>query len=135
MTRTLIDTGPLVAYYNGRDDWHSEVKSFLEGFRGQFVTTVACITEAMNLLRANPLVQNQLGGDLAKGLYEVEHLQPQDFARIAELNIRYRNVPADFGDLSLVVISERLSIDDIFTLDSDFHIYRRLGNRPFRRVL
>lgn len=134
MARTLIDTGPLVAYYNVRDGRHSEVTSFLEGFRGQFVTTIACITEAMLLLRSNPLMQNQLGGDVAKGLYEVEHLQPRDFARIAELNIRYRNVPAAFADLSLVVISERLSIDDIFTLDSDFHIYRRLGNRPFRQV-
>lgn len=134
MTRTLIDTGPLVAYYNVRDDRHSEVRSFLEGFRGQFVTTIACITEAMGLLRANPIMQNHLGGDVSKGLYEVEHLQPRDFARIAELNTRYRNAPASFADLSLVVISERLSVDDIFTLDSDFQIYRRLGNRPFRRV-
>jgi Predicted nucleic acid-binding protein, contains PIN domain len=134
MAKTLIDAGPLVAYYSVRDDWHSEVSSFLEGFRGQFITTVACITEAMALLDANPLVQNQLITDLARGLYEVEHLLRQDFARIAELNIRYRNDPADFADLSLIVVSERLSISDIFTLDSDFSIYRRLGNRTFKQV-
>jgi uncharacterized protein len=43
-------------------------------------------------------------------------------------------LPGDFADLSLVVISERLNISAITTLDKDFDIYRRYRNQPFERV-
>lgn len=56
------------------------------------------------------------------------------FARIAELNAQYADLPADFSDLSLVVISERLNVAAIATLDKDFDIYRRYRNQPFQRV-
>ncbi|MBW4582831.1 MAG: hypothetical protein KME42_24960 [Tildeniella nuda ZEHNDER 1965/U140] len=56
------------------------------------------------------------------------------FTRIAELNARYADLPADFSDLSLVVISERLSIAAIATLDKDLDIYRRYCNQAFERV-
>ncbi len=134
MLRTLIDSGPMIAYYNANDKFHSAVATFLESFRGQFVSTVPCITEAMSLLRSNVHVQNELLKDISNGLYFLEHLVPKDFDRIAELNIKHKSVPADFADLSLIAVSERLDIGDIFTLDSDFQIYRRLRNSPFRQV-
>lgn len=67
-------------------------------------------------------------------LYECEQLLPQDFSRIAELNAIYRDLPGDFADLSLIVISERLEIAAIATLDSDFDVYRRYRKKPFERV-
>ncbi|MBX9670691.1 MAG: PIN domain-containing protein [Candidatus Obscuribacterales bacterium] len=134
MPRTLIDAGPLVAYYNAKDDWHSPVCKFLETFKGQFITTAPIITEVMWLLTSALNVQNELLSDLAKQLYLVEHLEPGDFERIAELNKKYSDVPADFADLSLVAVSERLQIAEIASLDSDFDIYRRLGNKKFKQV-
>lgn len=43
----------------------------------------------------------------------------------------------DFADLLLVVISERLDISKIVTLDSDFDAYRRYrtSSKPFERIL
>src|SRR5438477_11432104 len=122
MPGTLIDAGPIIAYYDAGDDWHQRVKIFFEKFKGQFVTTSACITEAMYMLRADHRVQNELLLDLSRGLYHVEALTPSDFSRIAELNTRYSDVPGDFADLSLLVISERLHIAEIASLDSDFNI-------------
>jgi uncharacterized protein len=43
-------------------------------------------------------------------------------------------LPADFSDLALVAISERLNIPGIATLDKDFDVYRRYRNQPFERV-
>lgn len=134
MPKTLIDAGPIVAYYNGADSWHHLITEFLSTFKGQFITTVPVITEAMFLLRSSFAVQNELLSDLAKELYVIEQLSPGDFARIRVLNSKYSSVPADFADLSLIVISERLELKDIVSLDSDFDIYRQLRSKPFRRL-
>lgn len=88
----------------------------------------------MCLLSSNWRTQNEFLLDLAKELYESVSLLPQDFTRIAELNGQYADLPGDFGDLSLIAISERLDISAIATLDSDFDIYRRYRKQPFERV-
>ncbi len=64
----------------------------------------------MWLLSSDWHIQNEFLLDVAKQLYECEQLLPQDFSRIAELNPQYRDLPGDFADLSLIVISERLDI-------------------------
>ncbi|WP_347242267.1 hypothetical protein [Nostoc sp. FACHB-892] len=79
-------------------------------------------------------MQNEFLSHLANRIYECESLTSQDFARIAELNAQYADLPGDFSDLSLVVISERLNVAAIATLDKDFNIYRRYRNQPFKRV-
>jgi predicted nucleic acid-binding protein len=131
----LIDAGPIIAYYSAKDKWHSRVKSFYETFTGQLVTTCPVVTEAMHLMRANYLVQNELLSHISRGLYTVVPLEPPDFARMAELNIKYAEIPCDFADLSLVVVSERLDIKDVASLDSDFDIYRRFRRGAINQVL
>jgi len=134
MSATLIDAGPLIAYYNAGDIWHPRVRAFFEKFAGQFVTTSPCLTEALYMLRADHRVQNELLLDASRGLYAIEELLPEDFSRIAELNTKSADVPGDFADLSLVVVAERLGLSRIASLDSDFDIYKRYGKRGFQRV-
>ena len=95
MSRTIINAGPIIAYYNKGDDWHERITVFLSRFKGQFVTTEAVITEALCLLAARKDVQNELLTDLSKGLYAVEPLSTADFARVCQLNKQYESVPAD----------------------------------------
>ncbi len=135
MSFALIDAGPIIAYYNSGDKWHKKVTEFLESFTGQFVTTCAIVTESMYMLSSSTLVQNELLCDLSKSLYRVEPLQIVDYSRIAELNLKYADIEADFADLSLIAISERLNIKDIASLDSDFDIYRRFRKGIFNQVL
>jgi predicted nucleic acid-binding protein len=71
---------------------------------------------------------------VSRGGIEAVELQPIDYARVAELNERYADLPGDFADLTLVVLSERLAIAEILTLDSDFDVYRRYRSEPFKRV-
>ena len=93
------------------------------------------ITEAVYQLRPNILVQNELLKDLANDVYRLVHLTSADFQRIVELNSKYRDLPADFADLSLIAISERLGIAKVATLDDDFNVYRRFRTGSFERVL
>lgn len=48
-----------------------------------------------------------------------------------ELMERYRDIPMDLADASLVAVAEVLKQRQIFTLDSDFQIYRMYGNITF----
>ncbi|MDI9640730.1 PIN domain-containing protein [Kamptonema cortianum] len=130
----LIDSGIIVAFYNRRDRYHQQVLQFFGTCTSQLITTVGCVTEVMWLLSPNIRVQNQFLSALEKEVFISEHLIPEDYRRIQELNSNYQDLPADFTDLSLIAISERLEISAIATLDKDFDIYRRYRNQPFIRV-
>jgi len=132
--RTLIDVGPIIAYYDSGDRGHSRVKTYFEKATCQFITTCPCLTEAMFMLRTDFRVQNELLLDLARSLYIVEQLLPGDFSRIAELNAKYSDVLGDYADLSLIAVAERLGIKSVATLDRDFDIYRRYGKYAFHRA-
>jgi uncharacterized protein len=130
----LVDTGLLVAFYDSGDRYHAQVVAFFASCNSRLLTTVGCVTEVLWLLASDWRVQNEFLIHLANNIYECESLLLQDFARIAELNTQYADLPGDFSDLSLVAISERLNIAAIATLDSDFDIYRRYRKQPFERV-
>ena len=130
----LVDTGLLVAFYDAVDQHHNAVVQFYTACTARLITTIGCVTEVMWLLSPNWQVQNEFLQHLAKGVYVCEPLSGEDFSRIAQLNAQYSDLPADFSDLALIAISERLGIAAIATLDKDFDIYRRYRKDPFDRV-
>jgi predicted nucleic acid-binding protein len=132
--QVLIDTGILVAFYDRKDEYHQQSLSFFSTCTSQLITTIACVTEVMWLLAPNTKVQHEFLSALSKRAFLCEHLLPSDYQRIQELNTTYQDLPADFTDLSLIAISERLNISAIATLDKDFNIYRRYRKQAFDRV-
>jgi uncharacterized protein len=136
MNVALIDAGPLIAVYNKSDQHHKQVWNFLQTCTHELITTDACIAEAMYALRRSTQVQREFAQDIADGIWQRQNVESQDFHRISELLNQYSDLPADFADLSLVVISERLDISKIVTLDSDFNVYRRYRTPPksFERI-
>lgn len=134
LTIALIDAGPLVAYYNESDKWHVSAQKFFESYKGKLVTSVAVATEVMWLLSGDWRVQNEFLNDLQNELYEVESLNSQDFRYIAELNKKYRDVPGDFADLTIIALSHRLNLENVVSLDADFDIYRAYAKKPFKQL-
>jgi predicted nucleic acid-binding protein len=47
---------------------------------------------------------------------------------------KYKDRPMDLADASLVVASEILGTNKIFTLDSDFSVYRINGRKHFEII-
>jgi len=137
MAAMLIDAGPIIAYFDADDQWHTAAQRFIGKFCGQFVTTMPVITEVMWQLRSDYRVQNELLLLVARGLFHNEPLTAADFARIMELNEQYCDLPADFADLSLVSIAERIDLCEIVSIDSEFDVYRlRRGHSlmPFKLI-
>jgi predicted nucleic acid-binding protein len=57
-------------------------------------------------------------------------LDRSDVPRIAELMLKYRDLPMDLADAALVRVAEREKLRRVFTVDRrDFQVYRpaRLG--------
>lgn len=47
---------------------------------------------------------------------------------------KYRDIPMSLADASLVALGDSLGVRRIFTLDSDFRIYRTSSNEAFEVV-
>ena len=56
-------------------------------------------------------------GDFAAGNLIPEHVAAEDWLRIAELVQIYRDLPLGSVDSSVIAAAERLSINDVATLD------------------
>lgn len=131
----LTDAGPLVAILDARDDDHELCVRALASLRGPMVTTCAAMTEAMHLLGARAgwraqegLLRLAVRGDLGVAEMDVPGLE-----RCRELMGKYKSLPMDFADATLVALAERLKAKRVFTLDSDFGVYR-VGRRGFEVV-
>jgi uncharacterized protein len=133
MKKLLVDTGPLVAILSSRDPAHQRCVDVLRTDWRSLVTTWAVIAEAMFLVRASARAQGSLLGMIGTRRLEITDLLG-DIDRIAVLIEKYRDVPMDFADATLVAVAEREDLETIFTLDEDFRIYRIGGRGMFTLV-
>lgn len=124
---TLADTGPLVALINRNDPHHARCAEILRRLiHTILVTTWPCITEAMHLLfrAGGHPAQDELWGYLSDGLITIHELSAAEIARMRVLMAKYDDRPMDLADASLVAAAETLGAEQIFTVDSDFYVYR-----------
>jgi hypothetical protein len=122
----LLDTGPLVAYLDARDQDHARVTAALEAFTGQLIATSAVIVESMYFLaqvRHGPAL---LAAFVAESeLQVVDFSGAEDLADAARRMEKYADLPMDYPDATLVLLAERLGVFDVLTLDRrGFQVYR-----------
>ena len=131
----LVDTGPLVALFDPSDHDHQRCKEALRLLAGvDLVTSIAVVTEATYLLGFSNAACGALLSFISTGAVQVANIENDDVARIADLMQRYRDLPMDFADATLVVIARELRTARVFTLDRrDFSVYR-IGRRSFRLI-
>lgn len=123
----LTDAGPLVALFDEDDRHHAVCNAVLTQLPyGPLVTTWPCLTEAMYLLNSvgGYGFQERLWRTRRDGRLLILDLTTAEVDRMDTLMGRYLNVPMDLADASLVAVAESRDIRRLFTLDSDFYIYR-----------
>jgi predicted nucleic acid-binding protein len=100
------------------------------------LTTWPVLTEAMYLIaRAFGWSgQATLWRLVERGTLQLADVSDDGAARMRVLMEQYRNVPMDLADASLVAVADERGLDRIFTLDSDFRIYRLARGRTFTIV-
>lgn len=72
----------------------------------------------------------------ARGAFQIFELGTTDLSRILELMRKYRQLPMDLADASLVILAEHLGSGRILSTDRrDFGTYRWKNHRPFKNLL
>ena len=132
----LIDTGPLVAYLDGADAEHEIIAALLGDFTGTLCTTNAVITEAMHLLKDDTRGPRRLAEFVqAVRIHVFESTQPQQLLSAVPLIEKYADAPMDFADATLVLLAERLGVNQIVTLDRrGFQIFRTRKGKGFEII-
>ena len=134
MRTALLDTGPLVAYLDSADSAHHVVSASLGSFSGALCTTSAVITEAMYLLGDDTRGPRRLAEFVhAAGVHVFESTQPNQLLAAVGLMEKYADMPMDFADATLVLLSEEAGTTEILTLDRrGFAAYRTRRGKGFR---
>ena len=135
MKNILIDTGPIVALLNRRDKHHKRVLEFTQNYSGGFVTTWSVITEATHLLRNSIHAQLNLLEWIRRGGIDIFQIEKNDVERMITLTKKYSDLPMDLADCSLIIAAEKLSINEIISIDSDYDVYRTLKREALTNLL
>ena len=131
----LIDTGPLVAFLNKRDRFHDWTAAQWNQIAAPMLTCEAVVSETCFLLsrlksgsnRVMQLIQRKV---LKISFHLEEHIDP-----VNKLLLKYQSVPMSLADACLVRMNELHSNSSVFTLDSDFNLYRKNGRQVIPSII
>ena len=123
---TLTDAGALVALIDKSQPQNGQCRATFAILSLPLVTTWPAFTEAMYLLYQLggwPLQRN-LWQYIEGGVLQIHRSEETEQQRMRQLMDQYSDIPMDLADASLVVAAEISHLSIIFTLDSDFYVYR-----------
>jgi predicted nucleic acid-binding protein len=130
----IVDTGPLVSFLDVRDQDHDWTVQAFRTLRGPLITCEPVITEALFLLRTMPVAQDKI----LEWVDRKSLLLP--FSLAAEVDVtkallkKYRDLPMSLADACILRMAELFDKYSVFTLDSDFAIYRKHGRTPLSLI-
>lgn len=128
----LLDTGPVVAILDRTDPWHERCLATWNEFGARCLTTEAVVTEASHLVsRGGAPASIPLEFLLAAGVPIVQ-LERSGHEHAGRLIRRFRDIPMDYADATLVVVADAVMLRQVFTLDRrGFRSYRRRDGKTF----
>ena len=125
----LLDTGPLVSFLASGLRHHAWAVEQWKRLRPPLLTCEPVLTEAAFLLKREGREADPLFALLERRVIRIALNIEEHQADLRALMRRYRNRPMSLADACLVRLSEIETAGEVFTLDSDFRIYRRHGNK------
>ena len=122
--QVIIDTGVLVAILNKNDHYHHWAKQEFAKIEPPLLTCEAVISECSFLLRNNQRTDILLKW-IEQGVLSLPLNLQNEIHTIRPLLAKYANTPMSLADGSLVRLAEIYPHSAVFTLDSDFQVYRK----------
>ncbi len=136
MSVALVDSGPLIALFDGSDSYHHKCVDWLASWQGTLVTTPPVLTEAAHVTGSRCGTGCQIDFlTWTNQAMECDDGTSRDLPRIVAIMAKYQDLPADFADASLVALAERRGIYDVVSLDADFTVYNTAARRRFHNLL
>ncbi len=125
----VLDAGPIVALLDRNDPWHTWARAQMDALTEPMLTCEAVISESAFLLEnSDPgfrRLMELLRSDIVRLAFDFgDHLDA-----VSALMAKYHDTPMSVADACLVRMSELHDRSRVFTLDSDFKLYRRHGRQ------
>ena len=131
MNAVLVDTGPLVAILEKRDQYHATCVEVLKSLRPPLITCWPVITEAAYLLRQSPSALQGLFRMLEQGFLQLATIDNSSARWIAEFYKQYHDQEPQLADAALVYLAERDGLNTVFSLDHrHFRVFRLASRDP-----
>jgi predicted nucleic acid-binding protein len=135
----IADTGFFVALVVRSDRHHASAISAAKRYADEgLVTTWPVLTETTHLIQreAGQDVAQRLLASIEAGAAQVFELTAGHLPRICALMEKYKDLPMDLADASLVVCAEQSGDGRILSTDArDFGAYRWKQRKPFKNLL
>jgi predicted nucleic acid-binding protein len=125
----ILDTGPLIALLDSSERHHAWAIDQLSSMVSPLMTCQGVLAESCYLLHGMERAVTQIGKYCETGVLRENFDFARNNRRVFELMRKYRNVPMSFTDACLVCMAEETKDSIVFTLNSDFNIYRYRGRR------
>lgn len=132
MHSAILDTGFFVALLDKSESNHDRCVASFKNFKGALLTTEPVLTEAIYLLGPSIKAQKACIEFISKGGATLVPQSMDSLSRAVVLIEKYRDIPMDFADATIVVLAEEAGIDEVLTLDMrGFSAYRIHGRKTF----
>ena len=131
----LLDTGPLVAFLNRRDRYHAWAQAQWNQIAPPMLTCESVLSEACFLLSQTPLDSEVVIQLLRRGILTLPFRLDDQNQAVGRLLEKYHSVPMSLADACLVRMSELFPSSAIFTIDTDFGLYRKHGRQVIPTIM
>jgi predicted nucleic acid-binding protein len=128
--QAIVDTGPLVAFFDRSERFHLWVAARVEELDAPLLVCEPVLTKATYLLARFPRAQDALFALLQNGAVVVAFRLEEHIAALHRLLRKYRDTPMSLADACVVRMAEIHENHSVLTLDSDFTVYRKHGRVP-----
>lgn len=130
----IVDTGPLVAFFDRAEQHHRWVAERVAELEAPLLVCEPVLTEAMYLLARHSRAPDALFELLQNGALSVAFQIEEHVGALRKLLQKYRDTPMSLADACVVRMAEIHERHAVLTLDSDFSVYRKHGRVPLTLI-
>jgi predicted nucleic acid-binding protein len=130
MPAAIIDTGPLVAFFDRAERHHRWALAQVESLEAPLLVCEPVLAETMYLLGAMTGTEDAVLELVQNGALSIAFRVQDEAPALRRLLRKYRDRPMSFADACIVRMAELHDRHAVLTLDSDFAVYRKHGRMP-----
>ena len=123
--QVIVDTGPIVGLIHRDDQWSNWSSEKAKDIKAPYLTCETVISEASFLLQDFQFGREKLFELIELGVLLIDFSLSTEISHIRYLMQKYADLPISLADACLIRMSEIHENASVFTVDSDFLIYRK----------
>jgi predicted nucleic acid-binding protein len=129
----VVDAGPFIAMFARSDRYHAAALAFLaRSENAALITNLIVIGEVAAVLGRHKDLVTCL--DWIVENVEIDSNAGKDLPKAIAILQKYKDLPADLADASLVAMCERRGTNLVASIDNDFDVYRLPKNKKLQNV-